>query len=113
MWMESSPFLVCPLIVLSLRKSSTSHIHIKSGFQSGPQKIVIDEVLSKKFLCSRQGFKKTNIPPTRKQKNHTETRCGCNAHVFVKLGVDKWYCIASVVEEHNHIIVSPDKTQFL
>jgi hypothetical protein len=91
-----------------------SYTH-KVGFsvRTGPQKIVIDEVLSKKFLCSRQGFKKTNIPPTRKQKNHTETRCGCNAHVFVKLGVDKWYCIASVVEEHNHIIVSPDKTQFL
>jgi hypothetical protein len=32
----------------------------------GPQHLVIDEVMSKKFLCSRQGFKKTNVPPTAK-----------------------------------------------
>jgi hypothetical protein len=79
----------------------------------GPQKILIDEVVSKKFLCSRQGFKKINVPPTRKQKNHTETRRGCDAHVFAKLSMDKRYYIASVVEEHNHILVSPNKTQFL
>jgi hypothetical protein len=48
-----------------------------------------DEVVSKKFLCSRQGFKKINVPPTEKQKNHTETRCGCDAHVSVKLGMVK------------------------
>jgi hypothetical protein len=87
----------------------------KGGFsvRIGPQHLVTDEVVSKKFLCSRQGFKKINVPPTEKQKNHTETRCGCDAHVSVKLGMDKMYYIASVVEEHNHILVSPNKTQFL
>jgi hypothetical protein len=79
----------------------------------GAQHLVMDEVVSKKFVCSRQGFKKTNVPPTGKQKNQIETRCGCDAHVFVKLGMDKRYYIASLVEEHNHILVSPDKTQFL
>jgi zinc finger SWIM domain-containing protein 3 len=70
----------------------------KGGFSVciSPQHLVIDEVVSKKFLCSRQGFKKTNVPPTEKQKNHTETRCGCDAHASVKLGMDKRYCIASV-----------------
>jgi zinc finger SWIM domain-containing protein 3 len=91
-----------------------SYAH-KVGFSVyiGSQKLVIDEVMSKKFLCSRQGFKKTNVPPIGKQKNRTETRCGCDAHVFVKLGMTKRYYVASVVEEHNHILVSPNKTQFL
>jgi zinc finger SWIM domain-containing protein 3 len=73
----------------------------------GSQKLMIDEVMSKKFLCSRQGFKKTNVPPTGKQKIQTETICGCDAHVFVKLSMDKRYYIASIVEEHNHILVLP------
>jgi hypothetical protein len=79
----------------------------------GSQHLVNDEVVSKKFLCSRQGLKKTNVPPTGKQKNQAKTRCECDAHVFVKLGMDKRSCIASLVDEHNHILVSPDKTQFL
>jgi hypothetical protein len=31
----------------------------------------------------------------------------------MKLDMDKRYYVASVVEEHNHILVSPNKTQFL
>jgi hypothetical protein len=113
--MESNPLLVCPLILLSQWKSSTSYMHIKVGFlvRIGCQKLVIDEVMSKKFLYSRQGFKKINVPPTEKQKNKTEIRCGYDAHVFLKLGMDKRYYVTSVVEEHNHILVSPNKTQFL
>jgi hypothetical protein len=61
--MESSSLLVCPLSLLSPWKSFTSH-HL-------------------------QGFKKTSVPPTGNQKNHTETRCRCDAHVSVKLGMIK------------------------
>ena len=46
--------------------------------------------------------------PGKKRKTHNvmETRCGCEAHIFVKLGFDKKYKIASMVEHHNHGLVS-------
>ena len=42
-----------------------------------------------------------------------ETRCGYEAHIVVKLGTDKKYRIASMVEEHIHGFVSPDKRHLL
>jgi hypothetical protein len=42
-----------------------------------------------------------------------EKRCGCQAHIVVNLDSDKKYRIISMVEEHNHDFVSPDKRQFL
>ena len=53
--------------------------------------------------------------PGKKRKTHNvmETRCGCEAHIFVKLGFDKKYKIASMVEHHNHGLVSPDKKHLL
>jgi zinc finger SWIM domain-containing protein 3 len=95
--------------IKSVKEFYKSYAH-KVGFsvRINPQHLVIDEVVSKKFLCSRQGFKKTNVAPTAKQKNSTETRCGCDVHISVKLGTDKRYFIVSVVEEHNHILLSPN-----
>ena len=52
-------------------------------------------------------------PEKRKTHNVMETRCGCEAHIVVKLGTDKKYQIASMVEEHNHGFVSPDKRHLL
>jgi hypothetical protein len=77
--------------IKSVEEFYKSYTHkVRFSVCIGSQKLVIDEVMSKKFLCSRQGFKKTN-----------------------ELGMDKRYYIASLVEEHNHILVSPNKTQFL
>ena len=45
--------------------------------------------------------------------NVMETRCGCQVHIVVKLGSDKKYRIVSMVEEHNHGFVSPDKRHLL
>jgi len=42
-----------------------------------------------------------------------ETRCGCQAHIVVKLGSDKKYQIVSMVEQHSHGFVSPDKRHLL
>jgi hypothetical protein len=84
----------------------------------GPQSKVLDRVENKRFYCARQGFmkKKSNIVPSRKQgkpKMQSETRCGCNAHIYVKLGLDDKYYITSMVEQHKHDLVSPDKIPFL
>jgi hypothetical protein len=71
-----------------------------------------DVVEHKRFVCSREGFTR-RCAEAKNQKKHFETRCGCNARVYVRLGQDKRYYIASFVEEHNHGLVSPDKIPFL
>jgi hypothetical protein len=42
-----------------------------------------------------------------------EIKCSCPSHIFVKLGSDKRYQIDSMVEEHSHGLVSPDKRHLL
>ena len=42
-----------------------------------------------------------------------KTRYDCEAHIVVKLGSDKKYRIASMVEKHSHGFVSPDKRHLL
>uniref|UniRef100_A0A0E0F3Z3 MULE transposase domain-containing protein n=1 Tax=Oryza meridionalis TaxID=40149 RepID=A0A0E0F3Z3_9ORYZ len=53
-----------------------------------------EEILFKRYYCSREG-------------------CGCEAHIVVKLGSDKKYRISSMIEEHSHGFVSPDKRHLL
>jgi hypothetical protein len=71
-----------------------------------------DVVEHKRFVCSREGSTKRKAEPS-KQKNLFETRCGCNARIYVRISQDKRYYIASFVEEHNHGLVSPNKMSFL
>ena len=54
-----------------------------------------------------------NVGKKRKTHNVMETRCGCQAHIVVKLGSDQKYRIVSMVEEHSHGFVSPDKRHLL
>jgi hypothetical protein len=86
----------------------------KCGFsvRIGGQGKKNDVVDHKRFVCSREGFTRRRVE-SNKQKKHFETRCGCNARIYVKLGQDNRYYIASFVEEHNHGLVSPDKISFL
>jgi hypothetical protein len=82
----------------------------ESGFsvRIGAQSKKSDVVDNKRFVC----FTKRRVEPN-KQNKHSEIRCGCNARIYVRLGQDSRYYIASFVEEHNHGPVSPDKIPFL
>jgi hypothetical protein len=86
----------------------------ESGFsvRIGAQSKKSDVVDNKRSVCSREGFTKRRVEPN-KQNKHSEIRCGCNARIYVRLGQDSRYYIASFVEEHNHGLVSPDKILFL
>ena len=42
-----------------------------------------------------------------------DTRCGCDAHIFVKLCDNDTYKIESWVEHHSHGLVSPDKRHLI
>ena len=86
----------------------------------GQQRKGNEEITAKYFYCSREGYRKerkTEIVDQagKKRKSHSvlETRCGCGAHIYVKLGSDKKYQIASMVEHHNHGLVSPNKRHLL
>jgi hypothetical protein len=77
-------------------------------------------VVTKYFYCSREGYKKENLKQVddqsiKKRKTHNvmESRCECEAHIYVKLGSDKKYWITSMVEYQNHGLVSPNKRHFL
>ena len=86
----------------------------------GQQKKKNEETLFKRYYCSREGFRKQSAQivsaesgKKRKSPNVMETRCGCEAHIVVKLGTDRKYRISSMVEEHSHGFVSPDKRHLL
>jgi hypothetical protein len=49
----------------------------------------------------------------RKTHNVMESMCGCEAHIYVKLSSDKKYRIGSMVEYHNHGLISPNKRHLL
>ncbi|CAO2046822.1 unnamed protein product [Urochloa humidicola] len=78
------------------------------------------EILIKRYYCSREGYSEENVTKAsdesgkkRKTPIIMETRCGCPAHIVVKLETDKKYRIVSMVEEHSHGFVSPDKRHML
>jgi hypothetical protein len=82
----------------------------------GSHNMLFCEVVNKRFLCSKNGFKKKKEKmndPCNKRKSQVDTRCGCDAHIYVKLGTDKKYYIYLMVEQHNHILCSPNKALFL
>ena len=85
----------------------------------GQQKLENDVIYCKRFMCSRQGYRKkkddANGQPSNGKKSHNicETRCGCEAYIYVKLSSGNRYTIESMVEEHNHGLVSPGKRHLL
>ncbi|KAM0824673.1 hypothetical protein ACQ4PT_070032 [Festuca glaucescens] len=101
--------------------------HVGFGVRVGQHKKLVDDVVMwKRFLCDRQGFKlkkstnstnssqKATMTSNTSKKNskkrkRKETRCGCDAHIFVKRTSDNKYMIASLVEHHNHGLVTPSK----
>ncbi|KAM0919857.1 hypothetical protein ACQ4PT_007999 [Festuca glaucescens] len=92
----------------------------KSGFRVrvGQQKELDKEVVrTKRYMCNREGFRskkaKEVVDPSKKRRKNTATRCGCDAHVFVKLCGSDTYKIESLVEHHNHGLVSPDKRHLI
>jgi hypothetical protein len=111
-----------PVIGMSFHSCNDAEEFYKSyahdgGFsvRVGSQNKALGEVINKRYMCSRAGFKKVKEvdDPPKNQKNHALTRCGCDANMYVKLGPDKKYHITSMVEEHNHPLCSPNKIPFL
>ena len=84
------------------------------------KKLDNDVVRTKCFMCNREGFRsekskeiKDPSNQSKKSRKNTTTRCGCDAHIFVKLCGDNTYKIQSWVEHHSHGLVSPDKRHLI
>jgi hypothetical protein len=104
-----------------VEKFYKSYAH-DNGFsvRVGQHKKGNEGILFKRYYCAREGFRKESqkhatdeSSKKRKTPNVLETRCGCPAHIVVKLESDKKYRIFSMVDEHNHGFVSPDKRHLL
>ncbi|KAM3271631.1 hypothetical protein ACQJBY_042062 [Aegilops geniculata] len=88
------------------------------GVRIGQQKKIDNKVVrTKRFMCNREGFKSKDSKeindPLKKRRKQTNTRCGCDAHIFVRLCGDNTYKIDSWVEHHVHGLVSPDKRHLI
>ena len=66
------------------------NMHMKEGF-IGLQNVLFGEIINKRFLCLRNIFKKEEgtCDLSKKRKSQVETRCGCDTHIYVKLGMNK------------------------
>jgi hypothetical protein len=77
----------------------------------GQQRIDDSGVLKwKRFLCARAGYKTslgTNSNDSSKEVRRTrETRCGCEAYIYVKRTSEGKYEIAALNKGHNHAFVT-------
>ncbi|KAL6658165.1 hypothetical protein ACP70R_003751 [Stipagrostis hirtigluma subsp. patula] len=93
-----------------VEKFYKSYAH-DAGFsvRIGQHKKKHEEILFKRYYCSREGYSQENVTNAsdesgkkRKSPILMETRCGCPAHIVVKLDSEKKYQIVSMVEEHSH-----------
>ena len=88
------------------------------GVRIGQQKKNENKVVrTKRFMCNREGFKakdsKDTNDPFSKRRKQTDTRCGCDAHIFVRLCGENTYKIDSLIEHHVHGLVSPNKRHLI
>lgn len=102
----------------AVEKFYKSYVHtVGFSVRIEQQKKLNEVVQCKCFMCSRQGWKSKKgneiSDPSKKRRKLKETRCGCDAHIFVKLCSDNKYHIASLVEHHSHGLVSPDKLHLM
>jgi hypothetical protein len=68
-------------------------------------------------MCARAGYKTSSTTKSNdlsKEIGRTrETRCGCEAYIYVKRTSKGKYEIAALKEEHNHGFVTPSKRHLL
>ncbi|XP_044392456.1 protein FAR1-RELATED SEQUENCE 5 isoform X2 [Triticum aestivum] len=96
--------------------------HVGFGVRLGAQRLVNNVIQWKRFLCSREGYRSTkgtyvvnclNTNTSSKRRKVKLTRCGCDAHIYVNRDDNGKYKIASMVEHHNHELVSPSKQHLI
>ncbi|CAI9767653.1 unnamed protein product [Fraxinus pennsylvanica] len=70
-------------------------------------------VMSRKFTCSRQGYRKKDKRDANVKKHRKETRTGCLAHMVVTRQPNGKYRVTHFGADHNHEDVNLSKAQKL
>jgi hypothetical protein len=68
-------------------------------------------------MCGRAGYKTSSATksnnPSKEMRRTRETRCGCEAYIYVKRASEEKYKITALKEGHNHAFVTPSKRHLL
>ena len=72
------------------------------------------KLTSRKFVCSKEGFRKKDKRDCKTKKPRAETRCGCDACMVIVLDkkINK-YVVTNFVAEHNHLLHLPQTTHMM
>ncbi|KAJ1402510.1 Zinc finger, PMZ-type [Sesbania bispinosa] len=65
------------------------------------------QVVSRKFTCSKEGYRKKDKRDVNVKKHRKETRTGCLAHMIVTRQLDGKYKVTHFEAQHNHDNINP------
>ncbi|KAL6127759.1 hypothetical protein ACLB2K_071122 [Fragaria x ananassa] len=71
------------------------------------------QVVSRKFTCSKEGYRRRDKRVVNVSKHRKETRTGCLAHMIITHQPDGKYRVSHIEEQHNHENVNPSTAQAL
>lgn len=70
-------------------------------------------VVSRKFTCSKEGYRRKDKRDVNVKKHRKETRTGCLAHMIITRQTDGKYRITHFEAAHNHDNINPNNAQML
>ncbi|KAM5557282.1 protein FAR1-RELATED SEQUENCE 5-like [Rosa sericea] len=71
------------------------------------------QVVSRKFTCSKEGYRRRDKRDVTVKKHRKETRTGCLAHMIITRQLDGKYRVSHIEEQHNHDNVNASMAQVL
>ncbi|XP_057423527.1 protein FAR1-RELATED SEQUENCE 5-like isoform X2 [Lotus japonicus] len=71
------------------------------------------QVMSRKFTCSREGYRRKDKRDDNVRKHRKETRTGCLAHMIVTRQPNGKYQVTHFEAQHNHDNINPDSVNML
>lgn len=71
------------------------------------------QVVSRKFTCSREGYRRKDKRDINVKKHRKETRTGCLAHMIITRQTDGKYRVTHFEANHNHDNINPNNSQIL
>ncbi|KAF7820882.1 protein FAR1-RELATED SEQUENCE 5-like isoform X1 [Senna tora] len=70
-------------------------------------------VVSRKFTCSKEGYRRKDKRDVNVKKHRKETRTGCLAHMIITRQSDGKYWVTHFEAQHNHDNISPSNAHML
>lgn len=71
------------------------------------------QVVSRKFTCSKEGYRRKDKRDVNVKKHRKETRTGCLAHIIITRQPDGKYRVTHFEAQHNHDNINPNNAHLL